>query len=68
MLRTNARAFAAVGTSSDNVERADNVEHFFLKGVCSRFVFHTGVRIVKHALFAGACRTNVPTGIAADTA
>ncbi len=51
MLRTDARAFAAVGAAAGDVERADDVEHVFLKAVGGGLVGNAGIGVVEHALF-----------------
>ena len=38
VLRAYSRALSAVGASSGDVERADDVEHLILEGVCGRLV------------------------------
>ena len=68
MLGTYSGAFAAVGTSSGNVERADDVEHIFLKAVVSCFLSNAGVGVIEYTLLAGAGRAYVAARIAADAA
>ena len=68
VLRANAGTFAAIGAATDHMERADDVEHLFLKAVCRRLVLHAGVRVVEHALFARAGRADITAGVAADAA
>ena len=68
MLRAYSGTFAAVGTATGHMECADDVEHFFLERVGRSFVFDSGVRIVKHALFACAGGTYVTAGVAAYAA
>ena len=43
--RTYARALATVGATTGNVERSDNMEHTFLKAVCSTLVFNAGIEV-----------------------
>ena len=43
MLWTDAGAFAAVGAAGDDVERTDDVEHVFLKGIGDGLVFKAGM-------------------------
>ena len=50
------------------MERADDMEHVLLKGICNGLVFKAGIVIVKHALFARAGGTDVAAGVAADAA
>ena len=68
MLRADAGAFAAIRAASGHMEGADDVEQLFLKGVGRRLVLHAGIRVVEHALFAGAGRADVAAGVAADAA
>ena len=67
ILRTDSGAFAAVGASTRNMEGTDDMEHLFFKAVGNRLVFHTRLRVVEHALFAGAGRTYIAAGVASDT-
>ena len=50
------------------MERADDMEEIFFKGVRGGLVLHAGIVVVKHAFFAGAGRADVAAGIAADAA
>ena len=66
ILGTYSGAFAAVGATSCNVERSDDVEHLFFEAVCGRFVFNTRFRVVKYAFFAGASGASVTASVATD--
>ena len=68
MLRANAGAFTAIGTSACDMECADNVEHLFLERICGSLVGNTRFRVIKHTLFAGTCRADIPAGIASYAA
>ena len=50
------------------MERTDDVEHVFLKGIGDGLVFKAGIVVVKHAFFARARRTYVAARVAADAA
>ena len=66
MLRANSGAFSAVCAASNNVECADNVEHFFLKGVSRRLIFNTRVGVIENALFAGTSGADITASVAAN--
>ena len=50
------------------MERTDDVEQLFFKFTAGCFVFNAGLRIVKDAGLACACRAHITAGVAADAA
>ena len=68
MLGTYARALAAVGAASGNMEGADDVEHILLKIRSGSLGRDTGIVVVENALLAGTYGAYVAAGIAADAA
>ena len=64
MLRAYARAFAAVGTSSGNVERADYVIKLLLETVVVRLCRYAGLGIVEYAFDACTRRAGVSARVA----
>ena len=67
MLRTNSGTLTTVGATTTHVEGTDDVEHILLKFVCIALGGYPALIVVKHALFAGAGRTGITAGIAANT-
>ena len=66
MLRANARAFAAVGTSACNMERTDNVEHLLFEGIHICLLCGIVLIAIKYALTAATCRTYVSASVATN--